>query len=444
MESSTHRRNLSIKASRPRSSTKGPLDAPEEIPTSPLTSSNRSSLQPDDKSKTPPTTETKRLSKDAPSPLPINRDFSYLLRPEIYHPLSQLEIPSAFRSEFLSSVPGQSLDSLLRVRDELTKNGRFLQAAHLSAAILTSKLVGSTDYQTIFSLLYTRLACLDLTGNTILAAQESKALEDLTSAFYHVDPDDNGLETDNQSHSKQPRHLVPWELRVIAVRLQSIGFGDPRRRISGLYELGLQARKQILFPTIGSDEKALWKERLADLGIRVVNALIEMGDFDAARRSLANISLPAPNAQETARMILLHLRVGDVSTAKSLLSTISEHAGGIYGPLLEMAEGRYDDAISSWNNLRGSHSRKDDEALILQNLAVCLLYVGKLTESREIMESLVDQHYSFQSLSFNLSTVYELCSENSQSLKLQLTERISSHPFSEHQNWERPNANFKI
>jgi hypothetical protein len=30
-------------------------------------------------------------------------------------------------------------------------------------------------------------------------------------------------------------------------------------------------------------ERELWKQRLADLGVRSVNALIEMGDFDAAR-----------------------------------------------------------------------------------------------------------------------------------------------------------------
>lgn len=61
-----------------------------------------------------------------------------------------------------------------------------------------------------------------------------------------------------------------------------------------------------------------------------------------------------------------------------------------------------------------------------------------------MLEALVDDHNSFQSLTFNLSTIYELCSENSRRLKLGLAERISNHPQSEHHNWEIPNADFKI
>ncbi|KDB22634.1 hypothetical protein H109_05433, partial [Trichophyton interdigitale MR816] len=64
--------------------------------------------------------------------------------------------------------------------------------------------------------------------------------------------------------------------------------------------------------------------------------------------------------------------------------------------------------------------------------------------SREILESLVDDHNSFQSLTFNLATVYELCSENSGVLKATLAERVAEHPQSEHRNWEIPNGAFKI
>lgn len=65
-------------------------------------------------------------------------------------------------------------------------------------------------------------------------------------------------------------------------------------------------------------------------------------------------------------------------------------------------------------------------------------------KSREILESLINNHSSFQSLTFNLATVYELCSENSGALKVALAERVSRHPQSEHHNWELPNSHFKI
>ncbi|KAK2879486.1 hypothetical protein FQN49_000818 [Arthroderma sp. PD_2] len=444
--SSQHRRNVSVKATRPRSSTKGPLDIPDE-PDIPSAASTASLGKRDAKSNALPFHPAKdsiASPKDNP-PIQVNQSFSFLLRPEIFHPLSQLEIPLPFRSEFPSLLPGQSLDSALLLLNEISKNGHFLPAAHFAATILTSNLIASNDYSTIFSLLYTRLTCLELTGNTILAAQESKALEDLNSVFYYVDAIPTLAKDDNSQEAPEKSHLAPWPLRVVAVRLQSIGFGDARRGISGLYELGLEARGHLMRPDIGHEEKTMWKGRLADLGLRVVNALVEMGDLEAARRSLATMAKPSDdNIRGLHQRALLHLRIGDIDSAKRLFSGSASSSSGILEPLLKMAEGKFDDAVADWNDVLKIYSGTDDEVLIKQNLAVCLLYVGNLKQSREILESLIDDHSSFQSLTFNLATVYELCSENSGALKQALAERVSRHPQSEHHSWERPNGDFKI
>ncbi|EFQ98171.1 hypothetical protein MGYG_01207 [Nannizzia gypsea CBS 118893] len=445
---SQHRRNVSVKATRPRSSTKGPLDIPDELDT-PSSASAACSGKRDSKSGVLPLRPTKDSITSPRDSLHIqvNQNFSFLLRPEIFHPLSQLEIPLSFRSDFPSLLPGQPLESALQQLNDLSKSGHFLPAAHYAATILTSNLIASNDYSTIFSLLYTRLTCLQLTGNTILAAQESKALQDLNSSFYYVDvkPDLPKEDSGNSQESPGKTHLAPWPLRVIAVRLQSIGFGDARRGISGLYELGLEARRYIIRPDAAPEERALWKDRLADLGIRVVNALVEMGDLEAARRSLASMTSPSKtNPHGLQQRALLHLRVGDVDSAKDLFSGASSLSASIVEPLLKMAEGKFDEAVTGWNDILQTYSGTDDEVLIKQNLAVCLLYVGNLKQSREILESLVDDRNSFQSLTFNLATVYELCSENSGALKASLTERVAGHPQSEHRNWEIPNGAFKI
>ncbi|KMQ44239.1 Tetratricopeptide-like helical domain [Trichophyton rubrum] len=444
---SQHRRNVSVKATRPRSSTKGPLDIPDEpdtrSPTPAAASGNRDSKT----SSLPfhPARELNASPKDS-SHIQVTQNFSFLRQPEIFHPLSQLEIPLPFRSEFPSLLPGQPLESALQQLNDLCKKGHYLPAAHFAATILTSSLITSTNYTAIFSLLYTRLTCLLLTGNTLLAAEESKALQDLNSSFYYVDVKPDLPKEDGSSQEPPEKaHLAPWPLRVIAVRLQSIGFSDTRRGITGLYDLGLEARRHIIRPGVGAEEKALWKARLGDLGIRVVNALVEMGDLEAARRSLASM---APPSKSDVRILqqraLLHLRVGDVDSAKDLFSSVSSPSANIVEPLLKMAEGKFDEAVTGWNELLKIYCGTDDEVLIKQNLAVCLLYVGDLKQSREILESLVDDHNSFQSLTFNLATVYELCSEDSGALKAALAERVAEHPQSEHRNWEIPNGAFKI
>lgn len=327
-----------------------------------------------------------KLDPLAPDGLPekLGKDLSFLLRHNIYHPLSHFEIPSPLRSEFIVLNPGEPLSSSLGTLEKVLAEGRFLMAAHFSGAILTSSLISPTEIRIIFSLFYTRLACLELSGNTILAAQESKALEDLNSAFYYLDSSLDIAEADHE-HDHAPehyhRHIVPWPLRVLAVRLQSIGFGDSRRSIGGLYEIGLEARREIMRSETPESERELWKHRLADLGVRSVNALIEMGDLDAARRSLDSLSDSGTVTSSTKlRKALLCLRLGDLDAASRIFSDANESKEiAMLQPLLSMADGRYIDAVAEWRALHKDETRKN-QALVAQNLAVCLLYTGQLHE----------------------------------------------------------------
>lgn len=331
----------------------------------------------------------------APDDLPetLGKDLSFLLRHNIYHPLSQIDIPPPLRSEFIVLNPGESLSSSLSVLENLLAEGRFLIAANFAGAILTSSLILPTDIKMIFALFYTRLACLELSGNTMLAGQESKALEDLNSAFYYIDSSFDSPETDNKDehdHEYVPRHIVPWPLRVLAVRLQSIGFGDSRRSIGGLYEIGLEARGEIMKRNTDESVRELWRERLADLGIRSVNALVEMGDLDAAKRSLEGLRTFGPESDVTKfRKALLFLRIGDLDAAKRAFGGSHESKeAALLQPLLSMSEGLYNDAVTEWRALQENKSSMDG-ALVAQNLAVCLLYIGKLDEVGRMIKEIL-------------------------------------------------------
>ncbi|KKA18440.1 hypothetical protein T310_7607 [Rasamsonia emersonii CBS 393.64] len=446
---SRHRRNVSSR-SRPRAPTKGPLEVAEdplgasENPGSPQRSKPQSPVNTSNASHAPSPSPLDQFdamraeldsimtTQDSP---PFTKDLSYLLRADMYHPLSQLDIPPAFRSSFYQPPPGEPLSSSLSTLNTLLAQGHFLLAAHLCGTLLTSPAISPTDHKTIFTLFYTRLACLELTGNTVFAAQESKALEDLSSAFYYVDADfETAEEGQSRSHRRQPIHIVPWPLRVLAVRLQSIGFGDTRRSVAGLYELGLEARREIMRPDIDDAKKQIWKARLADLGIRSVNALIEMGDMDAARRSLDTLKgKGADNDSMRMRKVLLYLRIGDVGAAKEVLQESSGLDEGILKPLINMAEGRFDDAVAEWRALLEKNSNTSSEPMIAQNLA-----------SRALLESLVSANHSFPSLTFNLSTIYELCSEKSRNLKMHLADEVAKQTHSGETNLDRSNADFKL
>ncbi|QGA12864.1 hypothetical protein EYB26_000509 [Talaromyces marneffei] len=453
-----HQRNIS-RATRPRASTKGPLDISDD-----KTISSEDPLSPRSPQKSQ--AQHPRFSHDASSLSPSNpldlspleieldsilasyelstvvtKDLSFLLRPEIYHPLSQLEIPPMFRSSFYNPSIGETIEASMEVLNKQLAQGHFLLAAHLSAKLLTSPLIHSSDASIIFTLLYTRLACLELTGNSAFAAEESKALEDLNSTFYYVDADFK-VDSDVHDCARRSYHIVPWPLRVLAVRLQSIAFGDSRRSITGLYELGFEARRELMQSGLDKTQKQIWRDRLYDLGVRSVNALVEMGDLDAARRSLSNLG-DSRNVDNQARSILLALRIGDLALAKGILEKSTVLQDGILKPLTTMAEGSYDEAAVQWKALL-DNPEESTRPMIVQNLAVCLLYTGKLNESRSLLESLISENHAFQSLTFNLATIYELCCDNPQNRKLALGQMVSQQTHNGEMNLDRANADFKL
>lgn len=57
---------------------------------------------------------------------------------------------------------------------------------------------------------------------------------------------------------------------------------------------------------------------------------------------------------------------------------------------------------------------------------------------------MVDKGKSFQALTFNLSTIYELCTDRSRELKIQLAEQVAALPATARSGWEPTNADFKL
>ncbi|KAG9247588.1 hypothetical protein BJ878DRAFT_491857 [Calycina marina] len=479
---SRHERHGSGKASLVRQTTKGPLDHDEPLatnhPLSPQISSSR--LTPSQSQLLSPTALTSSQSQFAtqsrqhspsplhkasprlPSPQPSNlssntsfktahstlstmyptltpaKDFSYLLRPEIYHPLSQLDVPPPFRISSLQPDPATPLP-------ELVAQGHFRSAAIKAAQLLTSSGIASSDYKHIFDLVYTRLSCLTLCGQSKLASQEVKALEDLNNTYY-VDQE-SGV------------HLVPWELRVFAVRLQAIGFNDARRGVMGYYDLARDARlilttlkKSLTEALERSEEVAIWETRLQELGLAVASALIEMEDLNDAARHLKSLSpIPSASRDLALQKALLWLLIGDIDAAKTCVSSSEAHNirnNKMIQALGFIADSDPASSVPIWEELITSHA--EDAAMYRQNLAVCHLYLGQMSSARTVFEELIDNGHNFHALTFNLSTLYELCTERGRSLKIGLAERVAetvrgtAARHKDEYGWEKINSDFKL
>ncbi|KAI1133189.1 hypothetical protein F5Y10DRAFT_130953 [Nemania abortiva] len=444
---------LRITASRPRSSTKGPLDVDDNSlasPTGLVTQAKRlsgnTSQNASPRTSLSQTRSPVRTAAPRPKTPVIKRDFSFLLKPEIYHQLSPLAIPAPFRSPARQPASDTPIPTLLAA-------GHFRAAAIAAAQELTgtSSSSGSpvlspvlaTDYARIFDLLYVRLSCLCLIDAVPLAAQEAKALEDLNSAFY---ADENA-----------GTHLAPWALRTLVVRLQTIGFGDPRRAVMSYYELAREARAAVVRAAQHHDHSAaeLWKRRLVDLGIRVAGALVEMDDLAGAAAHLASLAEAkgekGKGDPDTARLAvcraLLWLHIGDVDAARCCVG--NGVADGmvvrVVDALADMADGEYEGALEKWRGLREEMAKNGTtDEMVGVNLAVCLLYTGRMPEGRDLLEELVDAGQTSHTLLFNLTTMYELCSDRAKALKMSLAERVADVEPGSGGGWEKTNADFKL
>ena len=60
-----------------------------------------------------------------------------------------------------------------------------------------------------------------------------------------------------------------------------------------------------------------------------------------------------------------------------------------------------------------------------------------------LLEQLVDSGNASHTLLFNLTTMYELCTERSRTLKLRLAERVAAMDETS-SGWEKTNADFKL
>ncbi|KAI6803817.1 hypothetical protein KC356_g3367 [Hortaea werneckii] len=412
-----HGRNISTPLM--RRSTKGPLDAVDDPLGAPASNSPAAS-----ESAAAQTTSNKEPVSSPPSELPhrprASIDLRFLQDPNLYHPLPTSDVATAFWDSTQQPPPGTALADLL-------KSGHFRRAA--DGAVNELRRCSSDDVSQILKLLYTRFACLVLFSRPDIAAQEAQPLLDFLAR--------------NVGGANDVTTLMPWELRLLLVRLQSVGAQDGGRRgIMGLYTLAAEARTHAKPGDQDENETRLWRQRLHDLGLRVADALVEMGELETANRHLDTLSNPEMVDDITYRKALLKARVGDVDGAQACVNNLSDKKQqDKLNALLNMADGEVAQAADSWQ----SQHESDASAVGANNWAVSMLYTGHITTAYEVFEKLANDQSGFPALLFNLSTVYELCTERAVERKSALAQSMAAKaPSPDCGGWEKATFDFKL
>lgn len=350
-------------------------------------------------------------------------DLSFLQDRDLYHKLAVDDLPSAFAVS--ENKPGRdvSLSALLQ-------GGHFRRAAESALRDLLQTSLASPE--TLLALFYTRLACLILISRPDLASQEALPLVELLSV----------------SNPEAPSVLaiVPWDLRMLLARLQTIGAADGGRKgIMALYALAADARAALRRSRAEENppECELWTTRLEGLGLRVCDALVEMGELETATRHLDTLSGMYVAEELAYRKALLRIRVGDVHGAQRCAAAVQD-SGRKKGlnALIQNANGDYTAALETWQALVEEFPGHE---LFAHNAAVSMLYTGRIRKTREALEDIARQLPMFPALLFNLSTVYELCTERAPARKISLAEQAAAKvPTAHAGGWEKSNFEFKL
>jgi hypothetical protein len=243
---------------------------------------------------------------------------------------------------------------------------------------------------------------------------------------------------------------------VLCVRLAALGYGEWRKGVMGYFELARECREMLVKSTTPDEEKSVWRRRLRECGVRVASVLVEMGDLEGAGRHLGTLSVsPSATSDEEedgdrdVRIMetLVWLRVGDIASARRCLahttstSSSTSLVDGTLDALIQLADSDFSAAAASFQAL---HKQYPDDAMIAQNLAVCLVYTGRIAEAKAVLEGLVDSGPPFHSMIFNLSTVYELCTERNRDRKVELASKLAARKDGEGVGWELGAAEFKL
>ncbi|KAK4952889.1 hypothetical protein LTR66_013708 [Elasticomyces elasticus] len=425
--SAPHHKKVPSRASLPRRTTRGPLDGDvdtltaTQLPNSPTSAQiahsfvSRESETDVVVSPIIPEQQRSLLTEDvvahdtsAVFDSPAAKDLSFLLDPAIYHAISQENIPAPFQKPLISPPPTNILLKALVVHiDDLCKNCDFVNAAHLAAVGLTRH-VQPTDNISIFKLLTIRYSCLELLSQTTVAAQEAGALEDLSSDFYYTQVENNDAMVEARN-GRRPiaKHIMPFELRIQAMRLQNIGFNDPRRTVTGLYELGLECRQQIASPYTSGEERGEWKERLENL--------MQLKPTAEAKQALWN-----------ANMVLLLAKMGKLERAYGHVKDMPDSTTkSLLGATVALADEQIKQAKSMLSSIEGEPNA-EIAALVKQNLAVALLYQGKIEEAQKILEDMITAGGASSSLVLNLATIFDLTTDKVQGEKIGLTQELAN------------------
>ena len=301
---------------------------------------------------------------------------------------------------------------------QLVKEGRFLSAVNMLTELLNSAEMSPNTIK-LWTLRFTLLIKLKLysTADVEMAMFGNLDNCDLYYEFYHGE------------HPGKKGSIVPWSLRLLwsILPLHCPSAGGLYGALDRMYGLVYHLDQALLAGLPYLQEQRVIKYKTSLL-IQVAGALAGSGSIQPAIKLLMQIkndqpdmAVPVSNA-----IIRLYYQVGNIHKGESLLAEVqnklSEEEKEMNNGFKCIAHGEYNEAYQHFARVVNLNPTN---AVASINGAVCLLYLGKLSDSIVQFEgaSKISLH---PMLLFNLVSLYELKTIANTTKKYHLLDSITS------------------
>ncbi|XP_055595823.1 trafficking protein particle complex subunit 12 [Uranotaenia lowii] len=330
---------------------------------------------------------------------------------------------------------------------ELIEHGCFRSAVNLTARLLTIKQqgfgrAGYTVKHTPNSLQlwFTRLALLVKLGQFDIARVEAEPFgalnkPDVFYEFYHPD-----------MHADKKGSMASFSFRLLLAELP-IYLGIPRVALDRLTDLmAITSQIKDYFDRLSENSNNrnaydFWHLREKRILHSIVNCALLIKDFSLADQLIQKLVTNPKACDDEKRFLLsawgrIRLQCGDIYGAEKKISESKRFREDQNNPdlrelidrgLLAVAQ---NDFQSAFGLFQKASALEPSNTMVYNNMGVCLLYSGKLKEAIKVFEGAVQRNPKTalnESLLINLSTLYELESNNSKDKKVALLKMVNKH-----------------
>lgn len=292
---------------------------------------------------------------------------------------------------------------------------------------------------------YTRLALLTKLRQIDILENESKS-------FGNLDKPDMYFTFYPELYGTRPGSMASFSFRLLLAEIP-LYCGRPKQALHNLYKI-LATVKQIILnfdagfngdgskikinPAEQEDALRLWKGRRSRVLISIVNCAVSMKNYVLGIDILKMLCESAdwnPEQMDALKASIgrLHLFLGDVTAAEKFLINSCKQDNSPTATelmdrgLLAVAHNSFQEAYKCF---QAAEALDPSNIVLINNMAVCLLYTGQLKAAVHLYESMITRNplKSLQEpILLNICTSYELHTTHCKQSKLHLLNQLNRY-----------------